>query len=168
MKKISSLILFLVLFLAAQPAKAICPVCTVAVGAGVGILHHYGVDDVISGIWIGGLAVSVSLWTLSWMKHRKIDFYFKEVVVFGSYYLMILASLWWLKYLWHPLNKLWGVDKLILGMIIGSIVFFLTAIFYFKLKKKNNGRANFPFQKVVMTVGSMILLTVIFYFITKK
>ncbi len=168
MKKIFAILILLLAFAPALSAKAICPVCTVAVGAGVGILHHYGVDDVISGIWIGGLAVSISLWTLSWMKRRKIDFYFKEVVVLGSYYIMIFASLWWLKYLWHPLNKLWGLDKLVLGMIIGTIVFFIAALSYFRLKKNNGGHANFPFQKVVMTVGSMIILTVIFYFVTKK
>jgi hypothetical protein len=168
MKKISSFILFLAVLLAAQPAKAICPVCTIAVGAGVGILHHYGVDDTITGIWLGGLTVSLSLWTLSWFKHRKIDFYFKEFITFASYYIFTLGTLWWLKYLWHPLNKLWGMDKLIIGMFIGTVFFFLSALSYFRLKKANGGHPNFPFQKVVMTVGSMIILTVVFYFITKK
>lgn len=168
MKKLLSLLSFLILLLAAQPAKAICPICTVAVGAGVGILHHYGVDDIISGIWIGALAVSISLWTLNWLKRRKINFYFKELVVLASYYLMILGSLWWLKYLWHPLNKIWGIDKLIIGMVIGTIVFFTSALTYYKLKKSNGGHAHFPFEKIVITIGPLIILTVIFYFVTKK
>lgn len=38
---------------------AICPVCTVAVGTDVGLCRWLGIDDVLSGIWIGGLIISM-------------------------------------------------------------------------------------------------------------
>ena len=51
-KAISKAVLALGLFFAI-PAKAICPVCTVAVGAGIGLSRWLGIDDSITGLWIG-------------------------------------------------------------------------------------------------------------------
>ncbi len=42
------------LFLGANSAQAICPICTIAVGAGVGFSRYLGIDDTIAGLWIGG------------------------------------------------------------------------------------------------------------------
>jgi hypothetical protein len=35
------------------------------------------------------------------------------------------------------------------------------------LKQKNGGKAHFPFEKVVLPVAPLIILSVIFYFVTK-
>ena len=42
-----------------------------------------------------------------------------------------------LKNIWHPFNILWGVNKLVLGIVMGSIVFSIGGSFYEYLKKKN-------------------------------
>lgn len=46
-------------FLLKAKVFAFCPVCTIAVGAGVGIAEKFGVDDTIIGLWVGGLTVSL-------------------------------------------------------------------------------------------------------------
>jgi len=43
----------------------------------------------------------------------------------------------------------------------------MNALAYNYLKRRNNGHAYFPFQKVVMPVGSLAILSMIFYFVTK-
>lgn len=153
-------------------AQAVCPVCTVAVGAGVGFSRYLGIDDTIAGLWIGALIVSVSMWTINWMNKKKWKFKGREILVVFLYYAISI----WPLYYWeidgatvmgHPYNKIWGIDKLLLGIIIGSIVFFATAIWYNYLKKKNNNHAYFPFQKVVMPVVALAILSGIFYLITK-
>ena len=53
-------------------ASAVCPVCTVAVGAGLEGARLLGVDDVITGIWAGGLTLSLTLWTISWLKKHGV------------------------------------------------------------------------------------------------
>lgn len=53
-------------------AYAICPLCTVAVGAGVGVSRSLGIDDVIVGLWIGGLLVSSSMWLFEWLKGKEV------------------------------------------------------------------------------------------------
>lgn len=147
---------------------AICPVCTVAVAGGVGLSRWLGIDDVITGIWIGGLTVSVSLWTIDWFNRKSINFPFKKILTFLVYYITVIASLNLSGMLWHPLNKLWNIDKLILGIVVGTIFFVIGNLSYIYLKKKNNGRAHFPFQKVVMPVASLVIISLIFYFIILK
>jgi hypothetical protein len=42
------------------------------------------------------------------------------------------------------------------------------SLWYQILKKKNNGHAYFPFQKVVMPIVGLALMSVAFYFITHR
>jgi hypothetical protein len=164
------LIAFLVViasFLMASSAQAVCPICTVAVGAGVGLSRWIGIDDTITGLWIGGLTVSMIMWTIDWLDRKNIHFKERKAIVAIVYYLLIVAPLYWMDIIGHPFNKIWGIDKLFLGIVFGSIVFWSGANWYFYLKVKNNGHAYFPFQKVVMPVSPLIILSFIFYFLTK-
>ena len=70
MKKI---LFALLAFVATIPvASAVCPVCTIAVGAGLEGARLIGVEDVISGIWAGGLTLSVAGWTANYMRKRGV------------------------------------------------------------------------------------------------
>jgi len=153
--------------LKAGAAKAICPLCTVTVVAATGLSRWLGIDDVISGLWIGGVTVSLIVWTLDYMEKKQWRFQYDIPVVSLSYYILIYVSFMIGDLILHPGNTLWGIDKLILGAIIGSI-FFLAAVFgYEYLKKKNNNKAHFPYEKVALPVGTLVVLSAIFYFITK-
>lgn len=157
-----------VIFFAKQ-ALAVCPICTAAVASGVGFSRYLGIDDLISGLWIGGLTVSVIIWTIEWLQRKKWIFrYYKSVTVLG-YYALIFLSLYYAngKTFGHPANALAGVDKLWLGTIVGSFVFWAGAEWYFYLKAKNNNRAHFPFQKVAMPIVPLIILSLIYYWLLK-
>jgi hypothetical protein len=56
-----------------------------------------------------------------------------------------------------------GIDKLILGSVLGSVAFYAGATWYERLKARNLGHASFPFQKVVMPIAPLILMTLAFY-----
>jgi NADH:ubiquinone oxidoreductase subunit 4 (subunit M) len=169
MKKViiflSSIVVSLVLV---TKVYAICPVCTVAVGAGVGLARWLGIDDTITGLWVGGFIVSLIMWTISYLERRNINFFARNLVIIVAYYALTIVPIYFIKTIWHPHNTLGGVNKLLLGIIIGSILFYLGAIWYYYLKKKNNGHAYFPFQKVVMPIAPLIIMSIIFYFITRK
>lgn len=150
-----------------QPAKAVCPVCTIALGAGVGLCRWLGIDDVISGIWIGGLAVSIILWILNFIAKKQISFPYSRFIISLLLYLIIIAPLYFLDIIGHPLNRIWGMDKLLFGIIIGSIVFLLSFWFHNFLKNKNQGKSFFPYQKVVLPVLSLIIISLIFNFLIK-
>jgi len=154
--------------LAAKQVLAICPICTIAVGAGVGVSRWLGIDDTITGLWVGGLIVSLIGWTINWLNKKNFKFRFKAVAVILSYYILIIVPLYYSGIIGNPNNNLlcwcgFYLDKLLLGIIIGGSAFYFAASWYEYLKEKNNGRAYFPYQKIVMPVGLLLLLSLIFY-----
>ncbi|MFH1188575.1 MAG: hypothetical protein V1652_01885 [bacterium] len=143
---------------------AICPICTIAVGAGLGLSRWLGIDDAITGLWLGGLTISLIEWTIRWADTKSIKFYLRNTGIFVSYY----GFLWLSVYLMgekSPLtiSFLKGFDKVFLGIIVGSIIFHCGVRWYDYMKEKNGGRAYFPFQKVVMPVAPLIIMSIIFY-----
>lgn len=156
--------------LAALPAKAVCPVCVVAVGAGLGLSEYLGIDDSIAGVWIGGLIVGLIAWTINWFNKKDYKFGNKDVrdiLTTIIYYTMVIWPLLSKDFIGNPGNKLFDIDKLALGITAGSIVFLGANLWYNNIKKKNDGHAWFPFQKVAWPVGALIISSVIFYFLTK-
>lgn len=145
--------------------KAVCPICTVAVCASVGLSRWLGVDDTITGLWIGGSNVSLIIWTIGWLNKKNIRFFGRKPLIVIMYYLATILPLNWFNLINHPYNRLWGFDKLISGIVVGSIAFFAGVLSYEYLKKKNNNKAYFPYQKIVMPVGLLIISSFIFYFI---
>lgn len=171
MKKILifTLSIFGLNFLIAKQALAVCPICTVAVGAGVGFSRWLGIDDSIIGLWIGGLTVSMITWTISWLDKKNIHFKGRMLTTVIGYYLLIVVPLYFMNIIGNPLNTIYfrGLDKLAIGILVGSIAFWFGASWYYHLKEKNGGHAYFPFQKVVMPISPLIIMSIIFYFLTK-
>lgn len=166
--KYTSLLFAACYFFLVTPSFAMCPVCTVGVVAGLGLSRWLGIDDIISGIWIGGLLMSVSAWTENWMRGKKWNFKGSPFIITIAYYAMVVIPLYMKDIIGHPFNTYWGIDKLILGIIFGSFFFFAGALTYKYLKKANGGHAHFPFEKVVLPISPLIILSIIFYFITKN
>lgn len=157
---------FIAMIVASGVAHAFCPVCTVAVGAGLEGARILGVSDVITGLWAGGLMLSLSAWTAGYMRDHGITNRLLIALNYVVYY-GILALIYVLP-VGHPTLRfdattLWGVDQFLLGTIIGSVVFLLAGKWYERIKANNGGHAWFPFQKVVWPLGALIIVTLIFW-----
>lgn len=148
-----------------------CPVCTVTVIAGLGISRLLGIDDVVSAIWIGALILSLSFVTVTWTRKKcpnwkfGIGIYWNLVVIF-SMYLFVLIPLKLDGTIGILGNTILGIDKIIFGIIVGSIAL-LTGAFLDKYQRIKFKKIFFPFQKVVFPVVCLILISVVFYLITK-
>ncbi len=182
MKKIFAILASISLALP-KIASAFCPVCTVAVGAGVGLAQWLGIDDSISGVWLGGLAVSLIIWTINWLndkslalKNSESSVFRREKPSFGkrslrniliavSYYLLIVGSLWWQGFIAkNPLNTICGIDKLLFGIILGTILFLAGVLIHNYLFKKNENKSYFKGQKMVFGITPLLGASVILYF----
>jgi uncharacterized membrane protein YhdT len=141
----------------------VCPVCTIAVAGGVGLCRYLGIDDLISGVWIGALLFSLSLLTIEWLNKKKIKFLFRKPLVFVFWYGLTIFPLIKIGIIGHPLNKFLGIDKLIFGIFSGSIVFLISILFENYLRKKNQGKIYFKFQKVLIPILFLIILSLIFW-----
>lgn len=144
-------------------ASAICPLCVVAIGAGLGLSRWLGVDDVVSSVWIGALLVSLILWTLVEMRKKNWRFPFDAVIISLAYYLLTFIPLYYAGIVGHPLNKIFGIDKIVFGTAIGTVMFLLSYALHNYLKKINNGKSFFPYQKVVLPVVILALTSLIFF-----
>ena len=172
MKKIITglLCVFVGLLVFVGAADAVCPVCTIAIGAGLEGMRILGVKDVLTGIWAGGLTVSLIGWTANYMKKHNVKnvfWYLLNVLV----YVGLLFSVYFVP-AGNPIvkwwdNCMWGMDQFLLGTLVGAITFVLMEMWYQRIKKNNGGHALFPFQKVVMPFGGLLIITSVFWLIIR-
>jgi hypothetical protein len=141
----------------------VCPICTIAIAGGVGLCRYLGIDDLISGAWIGALLFSLFLWTIEWLNKKKVKFLFRKPLVFIFWYGLTIFPLMKIGIIGHPQNKFLGIDKLIFGIFSGTVVFLFSILFENYLRKKNQGKAYFKFQKVLIPILFLIILSLIFW-----
>jgi hypothetical protein len=152
------------LFLHAPSVYAICPVCTIAVGAGLGLSRWLGIDDSVSGIWIGGFLLSSSLWFNNWLSKKNFfENKFRLPLVLVSMYALVLIPLWTTKVIGHPYNTILGIDKLVFGTIAGTLTFGFGVVAD-KMVRKIKGGQLFNFQKVVFPVVLLLIVSIVTYF----
>lgn len=155
-------------YLFVKPAFAVCPVCTIAVGAGLGLSRWLGIDDTVSGIWVGGLILSSALWFANWLKAKKPSIKNPAASSTILFYLITLLPLWKTGIIGHPYNMIWGMDKLIVGIILGSLGFLGAVGLDSYLRKFHPERkALFAWQKVIIPLVILIVTSGIMYFVSK-
>lgn len=166
MKIFLSFFLTLIAFFASNHLiYAVCPVCTVAVGAGLSISRLIGIDDTITGIWIGGLIISSGLWIADWLGKKNWKIPQKETISVSLFFLFVILPLYWAKIIGLPGNTLWGIDKILLGTVIGLIVFLIGVLIDKWLRKTNNNKVYIYYQKVIIPVLLLSIVSFIFYLI---
>lgn len=159
------LLLPLVAILSAAKALAVCPLCTVAVAGGAVFLREYGIDDTITGVWYGALVMSSALWLISWLDKKQYDFRFKRTISLVGMYGLLVAPLYFTRILLQPQNMVWGVDKMIWGVLLGSVVFALSVWSDHRLRHINEGHVVVHYQKVIIPVVYLALVSAALEFI---
>lgn len=162
-------ILSLFALLLSVDAFAVCPVCVAAVGAGFGISRYIGVADVIGGLWIGAVLMASSMWAHSFIVKR-----FKVSNNLLSYFILLILTavhglfllpLYKNEVIIYGLKTIFGFDQFLFGAVIGFAIFFKQALLYNYLKKRNNNKPYFPYQKVIMQLLSLLILSIIFHLV---
>ncbi|MDD3170297.1 MAG: hypothetical protein WC410_03545 [Candidatus Paceibacterota bacterium] len=150
----------------ASVAQAVCPVCIAGVTAGVGLARWLKIDDTITGLWIGGLTVALITWTIDWLNKRNISFPARNLLIIIAYYALVIWPLRSIEVIGHQYHKIWGMDKLILTIFIGSIAFYLFEKWY-RVSREKRGKSLFRYQKVVWPLIPLTVLSIVFYFLTR-
>lgn len=161
------ILVIIYLFISAANAQAVCPVCTLAIGAGVGLSRYLGIDDTISGVWIGGLIISSGFWLANWADKKKIRILKNKIIAIIIFYLFVLPPLFFTNIMGHPLNTLWGIDRLLMGIITGSLLFIFSVRLDKSFRSQNNGKVYISYQKVIIPLSLLFIASLIFYIITR-
>jgi len=145
----------------------VCPICTIAVAGGVGIFRTWGIDDIVTGIWIGALVVSSIAWMIDYLNRKNIHFLFRKILVIVSFYLLFI----WPLYKWNimglPGNIIFGMDRVLLGVIIGTIVFILAMLSDSYLRKINENKIVIKYQKVIIPLSYLIIISIMVHLLIR-
>ncbi|MEK7470863.1 MAG: hypothetical protein AAB622_02605 [Patescibacteria group bacterium] len=137
-----------------------CPLCVAGAAVGVTLTRWIGIDDSITGVWIAALLGSMSFWFSTWLliKSETLRKWKYRIALKPIIYVLIFASTLWSFYKFQliiRMSQLFGLDKLTFGMITGGILFYL--IDMIKIKHC------FNYQKIVISLGSMTVLSLLIY-----
>lgn len=157
---------FLVALIFAVPAKAVCPICTIAVAGGLGISRWIGIDDSVMGIWIGGLILSSGFWMADFISKKTLKIPYPKLLSILVMVLFVVPPLYWSHIMGIVGNTLWGIDKILLGTIVGSGLFFAGMKLDQWLRTTNEGKVYIYYQKVIAPVFFLTLGSFIFFLIT--
>ncbi len=154
--------LFALLLVAGKAvANPACAVCTVAVGASLEVARRYGVDDAVVGVWAGAFLSLLGYWLILWCDKKNWHF-------FGRDFLMMAISVGSIGFMYMTMPyqaKVIGIfymDPLLFSTILGALTFIYVSKFYQWMKARNGGHAHFPFEKVVLPVAALAILSVYF------
>ncbi len=142
-----------------HPVYAQCPVCVVTVGGGLFIAKKLGIDDLLVSIWLSSLNTAIAFWFASFMKNKLLKNGLGWTV---GFFILTVGTLLVTKQIGYRLNTFLGFDKVLVGLSVGSIVSLGAIAFERMIKKKNNGKVLFPYQKVVIPFGILIIVTLFF------
>lgn len=160
MKKITVfLTASLIYLLTPSVVSAHCPLCVAGAAAGITLTRWVGVDDSITGVWVGAMLGSISLWFYQYLLSKNIGFVEKNRLITKlAIYLAVFASTIWSFYKFNlviRMSQIMGVDKLAFGMTAGGILFYLVD----SIKIKHY----FNYQKIAVSLGSMTILSLAVY-----
>lgn len=145
-------------------ALAFCPMCVVATGSLLGVFRWLGVDDTIIGLWLGGFVLSVSMVFNNFLIKKGKRIRFQLFLILSIFYGLVILSLYKFGAL-SPYNRIFGIDKIFFGIIIGSLLL-LSAPYLDKfLRKQNEGKIFISHQKMLIAISLLIIFSLGLYFV---
>jgi len=140
-----------------SPVYAQCPVCVITVGGGLLIAKKLGIDDLLVSIWLSSLNTALAFWIASGIKKKIIN---NPIFWSIGFYVMTIIYLYYSKQINYPNNTFLGIDKVMFGMTGGLILAFFAIGLDKLLRRFNKGKVFFPYQKVVLPLVLLIIVTV--------
>lgn len=146
--------------------NAQCPVCIVTVGGGLLIAKKLGVDDLLTALWISGLNVAISFWFVTFIKKPKLlkNPFLWTAIMFVSTYIYLATT----KQMYYKNNTFMHVDKVLVGLIIGTFIWLLGIGIDRLIRKYNNGKVLFYYQKVIVPLFLLLATSGLFAILIKN
>lgn len=158
------LVFFLIFISKSFANPMMCTVCTVAVVSGLGISRLLGVNDCVIGLWIGAFLLSIGQYTNIFLKKKNINNKFLTIFVyFVPFISLVPLYIGKEPKLKFNFDLICGVDSFLLSNIIGILIIICSSKYYYYLKNKNS-KPHFPFEKVVLPVLGLFIMSVLFYY----
>ncbi len=161
------------LFSSVPLASAMCPLCVIGAAAGLSVARYYGIDDIVVGLWLGALAVSTALWAKNVINKRMGKANIKKIPLQDVLVVAAVIAATILPFYFAGFFKgmptmsdtIFGINRLVLGTIIGGAITFAGSPISNLIKKRRG--AAFPYQTIILTLGILVGLSLLFWYATK-
>lgn len=154
-------VLTVLLFSLKAAANPACVVCTVAIGAALPLARKLGVDDCVVGVWIGALLAILGYWLIRFADKKRWFFAGRNTLLMalsiGSIGFIYAGEM---AYMPIPIGFFF-IDAFLFAALLGALTFICSMQLYERMKARNGGHAHFPFEKVVIPVGSVLLISLL-------
>lgn len=146
--------------------NAQCPVCIVTVGGGLLLAKKLGMDSLLTALWISGLNTALSFWFVSFIRKPKFlkNPFIWTTIMFISTYIYLVST----RQMYHKNDTFIHVDKVLMGLIVGTLVWLLGIGVDKLIRKFNGGRILFSYQKVIIPLTLLVMATGIFAIFIKN
>jgi len=154
-------------FILAVKAYAHCPLCTIGAGVAAATASLLGVKDIVLGVFVGALAMSLGLWFSKKITKKFIPKQ-KEILtgaIFLSTVLPLLSIMEKYTSIYISfageygslLNRTYIFNYFLLGSILGAIIMLISPRISKQIKHWRNNKS-IPFQGLIITFGLLILI----------
>lgn len=155
----------------AKPVLAHCPLCAAATAGGVAATRFLGVDDTVTGTFIGGFVASTGLWFSNWLtkkRNGKALLQFQGAVFVALSLALTVLTLYLARLLGSPdpTYTMLGVDKLLVGTIAGTAVSLAAFRLHKWIRAVNSNKSFVPFQGIIVTMLALSATAAAFYLAT--
>ena len=142
-----------------------CPVCIVTVGGGLLIAKKLGIDNLLTALWISGLNTAISFWFVTFIKKPKIlkNPLLWTVIMFISTLVYFVTT----KQMLHKNNTFLHVDKVLVGLVTGMVMWLIGIGIDKLIRKYNHGKVLFYYQKVIIPLFLLLATTGLFTILIK-
>ena len=141
-------------------ANPACAVCTVGVVVGLELARNLGVDDGVIAVWAGALLALIGYWTILWFDKKGWNFKVRNPFLM-LFSLSLIGGVYIKDLVYTPRPILiFYLDPFLFCAIAGFLILIYSSVFYQWMKAKNGGHAHFPFEKVVLPIA---LLSIVSY-----
>ena len=147
-----------------KSVSASCPVCVITVGGGLLLAKKLGIDDLLVAIWISGLNTAMAFYLVKLIKNKLFNNPYIMSLIFFTLTIIYLSVT---NQLNHIGNQIAGIDKVFLGMTIGLITFYISQMIDYGIRDKQTRKPRIPYQKVIIPISCLILITFLCKFLLK-
>jgi hypothetical protein len=139
------------------------PLCPIGLIGGMALARWIGVSDLVLGLWIGALIVSVTVVTVKWLAKYGKDFKGSFPTIFLV--TIVITALSVRKQLvWIGPGLVFGLPPVLAGIVSGAaLIFAIDAVNKYVIAK-HEGKVYFPYQKLVVPIVGILVASLIVHF----
>ncbi len=144
-------------------ASAHCPLCVAGAAGGLTLTRLLGIDDSVSGVWMGALIGAMSFWSekIIYKRIKILPLSILRQIIYVAFFTLTIASFYQFKLIIR-MDKIFGLDKLTFGIVAGGVMFYLVDLVDDYVIKKNS-KVFFPYQRLIVSLGSILILSLGIY-----